>query len=332
MIKGNRMGEKVRIGNIETKSNVFLAPMAGITDKVFRIICRQYGCGLAYTEMVSAKGLFYESERTWELLDIEGEEHPIGAQIFGSDPKIMAKMVAKIGDTPIDIIDINMGCPAPKIVKNGEGSALIKDPQLAGQIVDAVVTASKKPVTVKIRKGWDDNNINAVEVARAIEEAGAAAITVHGRTRQQFYSGQADWDIIKKVKEAVDIPVIGNGDIADPESAKAMLEETNCDAIMIGRGSQGNPWIFSSIIYYLETGEFLTAPSPKERIDMAIYHVNMVVDYKGEHVGLPQMRKHIAWYLKGLKDANKVKTAINSASSIKEVEYILSKYLNYLGG
>ena len=315
------------IGNVKLTNNVLLAPMAGITDLPFRLICKEYGCGMVYTEMVSAKGLYYGSQKTEELLRIHPKEHPIGVQIFGSEPEVMGLMAEKISKQDIELIDINMGCPAPKIVKNGQGCALMKDVDRVRKIVRAVVKHSSKPVTVKIRKGWDDSHINAVEVSKAAMEEGAAAITIHGRTREQFYSGNADWDIIKEIKETVDIPVIGNGDVFTPEAAAKMLDYTGCDGVMIARGAQGQPWIFRDIIHYLKTGEILPQPSPLERINIALKQLDLAVEFKGEKLGVIEMRKHISWYLKGMKNANSIKNTINRMNCKEQIKKALLEYV-----
>ena len=314
------------IGNVELKNNVFMAPMAGVTDKPYRTICMEMGCGLVYSEMVSAKGLFYNSANTEKLMDCESGCGPYAIQLFGSEPEIMAGMAKKIEDMPFDIIDVNMGCPAPKIVKNGDGSALMKNVSLAGEIISAMVQSQKKPVTVKFRKGFDEETINAVEFAKAMEKAGAAAVAVHGRTREQYYSGKADWDIIKEVKKAVNIPVIGNGDITSPQTAKAMFDYTDCDAIMIGRASEGNPWIFKRITHYINTGELLTEPTNREKAETVIQHAKMLIDFKGEYIGVREMRRHLAFYTKGMPQASAMRAEINTVMNMNDIEFLVNKY------
>ncbi|ORX24679.1 tRNA dihydrouridine synthase DusB [Thermoanaerobacterium sp. PSU-2] len=310
------------IGDVEIKNNVFLAPMAGVTDKPYRRICSEMGCGFTYTEMVSAKGLYYGSENTEFLTDIDDDEN-VALQIFGSDPYIMGEIAKRLNTSSAKVIDINMGCPTPKIVKNGDGSALMLKPDLAESVIKAVVKNSIKPVTIKIRKGWDDAHVNAVEIAKMAENCGVKAVAVHGRTREQFYSGNADWDIIKKVKDNLKIPVIGNGDVFSPEDAKRMIDETGCDAVMVGRGAEGNPWIFKRILYYLNTGEILPEPTVSEKIDMILRHLDMMIEYKGEQIGILEMRKHIAWYLKGIRGASKIKQMVFTMSNYKEVKDLL---------
>lgn len=317
----------MKIGNLELENNVFLAPMAGVTDLPFRILCKEMGCGLVYSEMVSAKGILYDNKNTTELLEIDPKERPVAVQLFGSDPEILGAMAKKIEQYPIDIIDVNMGCPAPKIVKNGEGSCLMKTPELVGKIVKSLVESQSKPVTIKFRKGFDDDHVNAVEIAKIAEANGASAVAVHGRTREQYYSGKADWDIIKQVKEAVNIPVIGNGDVFTPQDAKNLLEHTGCDAIMVGRGAQGNPWIFKRILHYLQTGELLSEPTAEERVEKALRHAQMLIDYKGEYIGVREMRKHMAWYMKGMPGAAELRGKLNYAESRAELESLLRGYL-----
>jgi len=317
----------MKIGNVELGGRVFLAPMAGVTDLAFRLICKEKGCDLLYTEMINAKALCYDDEKTKKMLNIREEEHPVSVQIFGSDPNYMGRAADILNEYPNEILDINMGCPAPKVIKNGDGSALMRNPKLAGEVLKAVVKNSIKPVTLKIRKGWDDNSINALEIAKIAEDAGISAIAVHGRTREQYYSGVADWEIIKQVKEAVEVPVIGNGDVFDIKSAIKMLDKTGCDAIMIGRGSQGNPWIFSQINSYLENGIAIPEPSAEEKINTAIKHLNLALEEDGEYVAVREMRKHIAWYLKGLKNSARLRDEINKIESYDDVVLKLQRYL-----
>ncbi len=317
----------MKIGNVKLKNNIFLAPMAGVTDMPFRLLCKEQDCGLVYTEMVSAKGMHFNDDKSNKLTLLDEKEKPGAVQIFGSEPEIMAGVAAKLNGSDAAIIDINMGCPTPKITKNGEGSALMKRPELVAEIVKAVVAASKKPVTVKIRKGWDDSSINAVEIAQIAQENGACAVTVHGRTREQYYSGKADWNIIKQVKQAVSIPVIGNGDVTGPKEAKQLLEETGCDAVMVGRGAQGNPWIFNRIIRYLDNGEIIPEPTAQQKIDTIIRHMNMLIEHKGERTGILEMRSHIAWYIKGMRDAAHTKQKIFKMNDKAEIISLLQDFL-----
>lgn len=319
---------ELKIGNVELKNNIILAPMAGLTDLPFRRICEIYKPGLVVTEMVSSKALQYNDEKTKKLLNMEGEVRPISAQIFGSDVEAM-KYAAKYVSEIADIVDINMGCPAPKVVKNGDGSKLLLDLKKVEEITKAVVEASKVPVTVKIRKGWDNEHIVAVEVAKIVEKSGAKAITVHGRTRSEFYTGKADWDIIKRVKEEVSIPVIGNGDIKTPEDAKKILEYTHCDGIMIGRGVLGNPWLIEQIQTYLENGSIRKIKN-EERMEIIFKHIDLEIKEKGENVGIKEMRKHICYYLKGLPMASEVRNKINKLETEKEVKGTLKEYFNNL--
>lgn len=314
----------LKIGNVELENRYILGPMAGVTDLPFRLLCREQGAGLLCMEMVSAKAIMYNNRNTEQLLTIHPDEKPVSLQLFGSDPKIMSEMAKRIEERPFAILDINMGCPVPKVVKNGEGSALMKDPKLVYEIVSSMVKAIKKPVTVKIRKGFDDDHVNAVEIARIIEEAGAAAVAVHGRTREQYYSGKADWDIIRQVKEAVSIPVIGNGDVTSPERAEELVRRTGCDGVMIARGAQGNPWIFSEMITYEETGVVPPRPGKEELKEMMLRHARLQLEYKGEYSGIREMRKHVAWYTKGIPGAARLREKINAVESLGELENLLT--------
>lgn len=317
----------LKIGNIQIDNPVILAPMAGVTDLPYRKLVKKMGCGLVCTEMVSANGLVYENQRTEKLLEIIKEERPVSLQIFGNDPEIMAQAAKRVEEeSRPELIDLNVGCPTPKIVKNGYGSALMKEPQLLAQVIKAMVEAVKTPVTVKIRTGWSKDNINAVEIAQIAEDNGAKAVAVHGRTRSQFYSGNADWSIIAQVKKALSIPVIGNGDIYTPEDALKMIEETNCDGVMIGRGAQGNPWIFKRTAHYLKTGELLAPPTPPEKVETAILHLENLVEYKGEYVAVREMRKHASWYIKGLSNCTTVKDTLNQCQTVAEMKAILKEY------
>ena len=313
----------MRIGTVEISHPVALGPMAGVTDLPFRRLCREMGCGLLYTEMVSAKALSYHNKNTEPILETEDGEHPLAVQLFGSEPELLADMAKKLEEGPYDIIDLNMGCPVPKVVNNHEGSALMKDPILAGKVIEAMAKAVKKPVTVKIRRGWDESSVNAVEIARIAQESGAAAVAVHGRTRQQYYSGKADWEIIRQVKEAVKIPVIGNGDITDASSAKKMMEETGCDGIMVARAAKGNPWIFREIRQYLETGEIPPRPSTEEIREMILRHGRMLSEYKGENVAMREMRSHMAWYTKGMKHSASLRCEINQVETLEGLAALL---------
>ena len=318
---------KLKIGNVELENNLILAPMAGVTDLPYRLICRSMGCGMVVTEMVSAKAILYKNKNTKTLLEVLPQERPAAVQLFGSDPDILGEIAAQIEDGPYDMIDFNMGCPVPKIVGNGEGSALMREPKKVEQILSSMVRHVKKPVTVKFRKGFNDTSVNAVEIAKIAESCGVAAVAVHGRTREQYYSGKADWEIIRQVKEAVKIPVIGNGDVFQPEDAEAMLKRTGCDGVMIGRGAKGNPWIFSRTQHYLETGEILPGPSVAEIRDMILHHGSLLSQYKGEKMAMREMRKHMAWYTAGLPHSAALRNEINQIETLAEMKQLLESRL-----
>ena len=315
---------ELQIGNVKLENDLILGPMAGVTDLPFRLLCKEQGAGLLCMEMVSAKGIMYNNKNTKFLLTIDERERPVSLQLFGSDADIISEQAKRIEELPFDILDINMGCPVSKIVNNGDGSALMKNPLLAGEIIEKTARAIQKPVTVKIRKGFDEEHINAVEMAHIAQESGAAAIAVHGRTREQYYSGKADWEIIRKVKEAVKIPVIGNGDVWTPQDAIDMRKQTGCDGVMIGRGAQGNPWIFKQILHYEQTGELLEKPSPQEVTEMILRHAKMQMEFKGEYTGMREIRKHAAWYTAGYKNSAKLRGKINETETYEELKELLS--------
>ncbi len=315
------------IGGVALDSPLILAPMAGVTDLPFRLLCKEQGCSLVYTEMVSAKAILYKNKNTQALLEVKEEEHPVAVQLFGSDPAVMAEIAAQVEEGPFEIIDVNMGCPVPKIVKNGEGSALMRNPKLAEKILTAMVKATKKPVTVKFRKGFENGDSAAVEFAKMAEASGVAAVAVHGRTREQYYSGKADWDIIRQVKDAVSVPVIGNGDIFEPEDAIRMMEETGCDGVMIARGAKGNPWIFGRTKGLMETGITPPKPSGGEIRDMILRHGRMLSECKGEKAGIREMRSHMAWYTSGLPNSASLRNDMNQAETYEDMEKLLKERL-----
>ena len=319
----------LQIGNVTLENNLILAPMAGVSDLPFRLLCREQGAGLVCMEMVSAKAILYKNRNTEELLTIDSKEHPVSLQLFGSDPDIISEIAKQIEERPFDILDLNMGCPVQKVVNNGDGSALMKNPRLAGEIIEKTARAIKKPLTVKIRKGFDDAHVNAVELAHIAQESGAAAVAVHGRTREQYYAGHADWDIIRQVKEAVSIPVIGNGDIRTPEDVAAMAEQTGCDGYMIARGAEGNPWIFRQILHYFDTGEHLARPDFSEVTEMLLRHAKMQIDCKGDYTGIREIRKHAAWYTAGYRNSSKLRGRINEAENYEQLEALFREVESY---
>lgn len=316
---------ELTIGSVTLNNNIILAPMAGVTDLPFRLLCGELGAGMCCMEMVSAKAILYKNKNTESLLEIHPDEGPVSLQLFGSDPRIIADMAKKIEDRPFDILDINMGCPVPKVVNNGEGSALMKQPELVGKIVSELTKTVNKPVTVKIRKGFDDAHINAVEIAKIAEASGAAAVIVHGRTREQYYAGEADLEIIARVKESVSIPVIGNGDVTDGASAERMLRQTGCDGVMVGRAARGNPWIFRQIAAYLEDGTVLPKPNRQEVKEMVLRHAQLQLKCKGEYTGVREMRKHVSWYTAGVPNSARLRQSVNMAESFEELEKLVEE-------
>lgn len=316
---------KWKVGNVEIPNRFVLAPMAGVTDLAFRRLCKEQGAGLLCMEMISAKAISYKNKNTRALMEIDPVEHPISMQLFGSEPELMAEVAKEIEEEPFDILDINMGCPVPKVVNNGEGSALLKTPDLIEEIVRKVSSAIKKPVTVKVRIGFENEPIDIVEIAKRIEDAGAAALAVHGRTRQQYYSGTADWDTIRRVKEAITIPVVGNGDVDSPLKAEALIKQTGCDAVMIGRAVRGNPWLFRELNHYFQTGELLGRPSAEEICEMVLRHARKQIELKGEFVGIREMRKHVAWYTAGMRHSAGLRRESNTIESYEALEQLLSR-------
>ena len=317
----------LKIGNVQLKNRLIQAPMAGVSDLPFRLLCHEQGAALVSMEMVSAKAITYHNKNTAALMRTDDREYPVSLQLFGSDPEILADVAARLDTAPFDILDFNMGCPVPKVVNNGEGSALMRDPAKAAGILSALVRATRKPVTVKIRKGFNENEVNAVEIARIAEACGVAAIAVHGRTREQYYSGRADWEVIRQVKEAVSIPVIGNGDVDTPQAAAAMFAETGCDGVMIGRGCQGDPWLFSRTLRFLEDGMVLPKPAGRELLEMILRHAQMELDLKGEYTAVREMRKHISWYTAGLPGGARLRRDVNEAVSMEQVKELLDRFL-----
>ena len=321
--------KKLVIGNRTLDNNLILAPMAGVTDLPFRLLCREQGAGLLCMEMVSAKAILYNNRNTKTLLTTDPQENPVSLQLFGSDPDIISEAAKRIEELPFDILDINMGCPVPKVVKNGDGSALMKQPELAGKIIEKTVRAVRKPVTVKLRKGFDDAHVNAAELAHIAQESGAAAVAVHGRTREQYYTGKADWDIIRQVKEAVSIPVIGNGDIRTAEDVAAMHRQTGCDGFMIARGAEGNPWIFAQILHFFRTGEVLPRPSFAEVTETLLRHAAMQIRWKGEYTGIREIRRHAAWYTAGYRNSSKLRGRINEVETFEQLKELFEDVQSY---
>ena len=316
---------KLTIGSVTLNNNIILAPMAGVTDLPFRLLCSEQGAGMCCMEMVSAKAILYKNKNTEALLEIHPDEGPVSLQLFGSDPQIMGDMAKQIEDRPFDILDINMGCPVPKVVNNGEGSALMKHPELVGKIVSSVVKSVNKPVTVKIRKGFDDAHVNAVEIAKIAEDSGAAAIVVHGRTREQYYAGEADWDIIAKVKQSVSVPVIGNGDVTDGVSAERMINQTGCDGVMVGRAARGNPWIFRRIAAYLKDKTVLPKPEREKVRETILRHAKFQLECKGEYTGIREMRKHVSWYTAGVPNSAKLRQSVNMVENFEELRRLVEE-------
>lgn len=318
----------LKIGNITVDGNLALGPMAGVTDLPFRVLCKEQGADLIYTEMVSAKGIYYKNKNTDALLEIREDERPVALQLFGSDPEIMGSMAAAIEHRNFDILDINMGCPVPKVVNNGEGSAMLKTPELAGKVVESIARSINKPVSVKFRIGYEEPDKNIVDFAKRMEASGAKLIAVHGRTRAQYYSGSADWNTIAQIKKAVSIPVLGNGDVFTPQDAKAILEQTECDGIMIARGVRGNPWLFKQIKAYLATGELIPKPDCEELVQMVLRHGKLQVEWKGENIGIKEMRKHVAWYTTGYKNSAKLRGRVNEINTYEDLEEVMYTFLD----